>query len=525
MKLLVISDIAPGKSQTAGHVLENILSELRPETEISSIIIGNNEVHREFLNQIPNNCIYYTTKPHVDWTKGNYFINSIGQWFAWAMESRQIAQRAQALIDEIAPDYVLVACQCQVVSSVVARLEFREAKLVSIVWDEPSWWAESHGLNTKSAKRFKSEWYQLQNAADSLVLPSPEASELFEDSAKRKVSVLYPYLAERVEKTTAAITTNSRDSQTEDFRIAFLGQLYAYHEMNELIEKLARVDWRIGGKKIQLHVFGRAKPGTSDPNVKYRGFWEPKKLVEELSNFQAAFLPYPKSKKMTLVTRTSFPSKLAIYTAANLPVLYFGPEEAAVFSFIVKNDIGVSFQAERPTDIDLEELLRKKGNVKKAYDRYFSRQVFRESLLKIFNLEATYLVEVEKSRNGSPPLDNRRVRIMQWSVFTGDSHDVNTKTGPFYYWARISISKYFNLLSRPNYVAIAIIEICFSRIEGFLRKIAYAGLRVIAEVLKRAQARRQVTQAGPDDTGTNTEPAALGWQRYPNLWARGRSDG
>lgn len=402
MKIVVLSDIPPTKELTAGRMLRAFIESIDAPIEIDSIIIGD----PEFLPLYRADClgrVFFAKRPLTNWT---WLSNSRReQWLirgAWRRDCARILSRVEALLERLNPDLILTAPQCPVLVEILRNLTFRSAPIVGFMWDHPAWWAEAHGLGESAAEDFSQAWFSVMNSMSALCLPSEGARALFPASSSAPTVVLHPW-------TPAANLAVSQARELIEHRnelhIAFTGQTYAIEEFLEFVERLRFSGWRHGDRHIHLHLYGRAFPQFEvDDRVFTYNWLSADELVNEISNYDLAFLPYFREGNRDEVSATSFPSKLAVYTSAGLPILYLGNPKSHVAQFIESNKVGTVVTS--GSEWDMSETLEKALAVNSSqtalvFARFFGHDALRAAVTSVMSL-----IGFKQSRLGHQPQEN-----------------------------------------------------------------------------------------------------------------------
>lgn len=381
MRVLLISDVAPTEALTAGAILDAFVDAIPRPWTLTSIVIGDPALSYE-MNPKHRGDVLATQKPRITWTAvRSQRAARLGEAWSWRVEVPSIAGRCQAVVDLIEPDVVLFAAQCQVVTAVALRLETRSAIRIAFMWDHPSWWARAHSLPNPAANRFVSQWLALLNSSDLAVLPSDRAHQLIDVDSGPRAITLYPRVA--AQSLSAAASTGDMSAP---LRLVFIGQTYAISELRSLVDMLEELEWQVEGRSVELHTFGREALPFRIPHIHSNGWLPPVDLVEAIATFDAAVLPYPSSPDMSIVAETSFPSKLAVYSAANLPVIYIGPASSAVWEFL--RDEGLGLRIDTSSAYSLQAAITTvrghrvdfQNRSATAYSRFFSPAAFGASV-------------------------------------------------------------------------------------------------------------------------------------------------
>ena len=382
--MVILTDCLPSPDSTAGTVIRKMIEHLPMHWEVQVFVIRNPYLPKEDVPLLHGVGVKVFSEPQSDWRKTMVpFVRYLGESLA-LKECENVVQKIQRHLSETSPDFIFVIPQTHIVSRVAVRLlqSHPKAVWVAMQTDYHDWWARERGLSRKSAKVFETEWQAIFCKSDKLVLPSERASELFSGCSGEKL-VLYPTF-----ETTSDSKEKLRDEPSDEIiRIAFAGQDYALLEISNFVAELEARSWTLLGKKVELHHFGRTQSKSKSPNYVLRGKVPARELLSSLSEFDFAFLPYPRSPEMAVVSRTSFPSKLALYVEAGLPVVYSGPSDSAVWEFIEKYQIGVSAARFLIDDGGLSSKLWL-NSLEKCRKGAFSNEAFDSTIRKIFNFDS-----------------------------------------------------------------------------------------------------------------------------------------
>ncbi|WP_045860376.1 glycosyltransferase family protein [Teredinibacter purpureus] len=132
--------------------------------------------------------------------------------------------------------------------------------------------------------------------------------------------------------------------KSKSIKIVFAGSIYAKREWNSFVSALKYMDFKVNNKNIQLVNFGRLpRFGVlRDKRIEFRGQVELEEVLDELSVSDIGYVPYWFSPKKAEVVETSFPGKVSAYIASSVKVLFHGPKNSSVVSFINKYKVGVN---------------------------------------------------------------------------------------------------------------------------------------------------------------------------------------
>ena len=324
-KVLFITDVAPTGSMTAGRILENLAVHFSEKSEIYSVVIGNPYLEYELVSDRFRSRIFWTQSPQEDWSKFK-LIAKLGE-FCTRFEVHLLKKRIQSLFEILEPDIVILVLQSQTVIKVASGLNYKKTVLVSMVWDDFSWWAKANALAMKDFQRCLNQLHEVLGRSTVTWVPSNEMGLELSRNVKDfgDWSVVFP----ETHYANLKIRPSWGARQEPTFTIGFAGQLYASEELNHLMQAI-RMFNKANIEQINLRVYSKEPFNEGDPIVKNMGFFSRTGLIDELSTCDLLFLPYPFDNKFESIVKTSFPSKLSDYCATQVPILYYGPGNSAV---------------------------------------------------------------------------------------------------------------------------------------------------------------------------------------------------
>ncbi len=116
----------------------------------------------------------------------------------------------------------------------------------------------------------------------------------------------------------------------------FLGEFYASAELVAIVGRL--IEHSVAcGKRLVVHYFGSGQaPQIVGCRFVAHGFIDRDALIESVSKWELALLPYPVEARFEETARLSFPSKVRVYMAAGLPILSNAPDFSGVHAFLAR---------------------------------------------------------------------------------------------------------------------------------------------------------------------------------------------
>lgn len=442
-QLVFLADCLPSDDSTAGSLLRNIITRLPEYWEVKMYVIRNPYLPLDRVGFIPNVQITMFAEPQSDW-KGVLLplVKWLGEKIA-RNEGKAISLQISRDLNSFSPEFFFVMPQTHIVAQVALSLSsvVKNCNKLVMMTDHHSWWSRTHGLSRREGRRFAEAWHSLFEKAEVRVLPSQRAQRLFTAELGRN-AVLYPTF-ERKEK-----TTSHAAGVGDAIKIAFAGEDYAKQEIEIFLSGLATANNRIFDRPVEFHYFGKTTLNHKTFDYVNRGRIPAEELVEILSEFDFAFLPYPTDPEMALVSETSFPSKLTSYVAAGLPILYLGPVEgSAAWEYIYSTGIGGL-----ATDFLREDQLFLSKDWSKAlsqsYEDSFADSVFQASVNEMFALTEQFTSKREAGKNQKyiSSVDVERNRFGTWQSAANSELLNFTRINTF------SASRALRFLSSPVWV-------------------------------------------------------------------------
>jgi glycosyltransferase involved in cell wall biosynthesis len=234
-------------------------------------------------------------------------------------------------------------CILQGQTMIRLALPIKNALNVSLhtqVWDDPSWWLQSNGVDRFSSRRIMETYKKVIRNSDYF----GAASFVMADMYKEEYGVAAVPLVASIN---SQWYTSNKNSYEDKIYIGIAGQLYSAFEWQILLRSLAKVNWRINNKRVIIRYLGyQINFDPSDPevkavNIEFCGYRSQEETIKIMSECDVLYCPYPFSQDFKKISLTSFPSKLTTYLAAGKPVLFHGPGYASPSLFLQNNNAGL----------------------------------------------------------------------------------------------------------------------------------------------------------------------------------------
>lgn len=373
-KIRIISDVAPAKSLTAGIVLEQIIMQLPAEFDLEcEILIDDGLVDYKISNFLnPSSCRWYR-KPRESWPIPKIFSPLIhfGELLS-TLETKKIVKTILKHESRNSSDLILVAVQGQTSIRIANLLLKNNHNVSTIHWDPWQWWHREKGVPNSFYKEVNRLNDSIRLSGSHLIPSQNFGVEL--GLCLQQGIVLYPHVG---------TFQNTAKKRGDVIRIAFIGQTYSKAELKDFLQFLEDRDWAFGEKKVELHVYGNSSFPNSVHIIQH-GWINYDSVAKDIARCDAAFLPYPRSEEFEDVARQSFPSKLATYVTAGLPIIYLGPNYSSFATLIEEIGIKLGNIKSSCWETSILELLANHNvddmKIHEIYKRYFSSSAQKKSI-------------------------------------------------------------------------------------------------------------------------------------------------
>jgi hypothetical protein len=309
-RVLIISDVLPTETHTAGIVLNQFINFLPANFEILTYNIQSDGLETYPVSSRVTGKLRWTRKPQENWRAPRILLNLLDSFSAY--ETNLIVKDLAREVSRQSPDLIYLVMQGQTMFRIAVGLNKQGIGFSTFHWDPLSWWLHFN-KGPKKLEKLLSYVTPILNSSGHHILPSRKYAEYLK-LTRDNYSVF---------NLSHNLLENNYKPKDGVMRICFSGQAYAEKELSFFVEVLEKCNWTLTDFKVELHVFGNAFLGHSK-NIFHHGWIEPSKLVKQLSVFDCSLLPYPSGNEFQDVSRYSFPSKYSTYIAASLPVLFIG---------------------------------------------------------------------------------------------------------------------------------------------------------------------------------------------------------
>lgn len=378
-KCLIITVIPPGDNEVGEIWLRDICSALS-EYSLAMIIASHKPIN---LSNFPHSLL--TLKlPELPPTR--HIVKRLLAPITLELQIKNIIDEALVFVKEQAPDVCLMVPFGYSNIVFCAKIADKiQAPIVSLVWDPLD-------LQVQYGKFDLMRWgsYFIHNYFYSILKSSTYCLVMSDEMGEAYKMYTNP-ITIRSGISNEILMSAQPSSKTEYYEIGFAGSLYGTDSFQSLVEALNEEQWIINQRPVRLIVIGSSvlnvrMKAPKHGEIIWLGRHSQAETILTLSKCDVLYLPYPMDNKYTSTVRMSFPTKLSTYVAANVPILYHGPSNSTVVSFVEKYPIASVCSTKDShliiqilTELLLNDDLRSslKHEQCRVFEEFFSMQQFK----------------------------------------------------------------------------------------------------------------------------------------------------
>lgn len=398
MTILLLTDIPPTKTLTAGLVLDQ-LCRLLPQGSIACYTVLNPHLTARLTPDLGGIPVKYVPKPNeygLRWpeSKGGAFLSYAAQTYRRRYARNDLVEDAAEFARAVGADRIWAVLQGQTIISMALPLADRLGiPLYTQVWDPLSWWLKAHEVDRFSRARAHADFDRALLSSRACATASWAMSEVYgERYGTRCVPLIASHPAE------LGLSPDLDGCRDDCVTIGMAGQFYAAEEWHTLVRALTIANWRVGGKEVRLRVLGAQPPppGTPPEKVDFRGWVSQPEAVRLLAETDVLFCPYSFVPDMREVSETSFPSKVPLYLASGKPILFHGPKYSSPYRYLARHGAAALSGDPEATSVynalhrlvaDKDFYRRVGENGQKAFREDFTLDSMRRHLLDFLELD------------------------------------------------------------------------------------------------------------------------------------------
>ena len=256
--------------------------------------------------------------------------------------------------------------------------------MIAFVGDPPEYVGRmTFALDPFAQRRFTNAFHSAMSICRGVGVPSPEMAHAYQN---------YPCQVVRFNLSEPASPARP---PTVEIVVGYAGTMYARQEWNSFLRALERARWRFEGRPVRIRYMGPKRPPLRiGAPIEVLGYRSPDETVRLLAECTFGYVPYWLCSNYEIATRLSFPSKLAAYASAGLPVFFHGPEPSSVTRFLSRHPMGVTCSSHDKEEIwsRLSHLLQPEvldsaaEASLRAHDEELSASRFKEGLRRLLAL-------------------------------------------------------------------------------------------------------------------------------------------
>lgn len=364
-KIMFLCDTLPSQSNTAGNVLSRLSSVFNNFdccfvciTSLSKEEMSDTSIDHEkilWLSKAPERLPKALNRVRIC----KIFLQLFLVWFN-ILKAKIKSKEVLTFASKNNVDIVIVTLQGQnLINFSLELLSRRDLRFVPIIWDDIKWWLVNHEIRGPAALIVEGRYEKLLTRANSVL----GASQLMSQELALTLGVpslpLYLGVYEPTTKLAGRLaSSHSESSDKKQFNIGFAGQIYADPTIRKFLSIIEAAGGSINNYKIGFDVYGDGGSAYAKQFffVDHCGWKHPQDLTGLLMQYDLLYLPYCFDAELSTAMRRSFPSKLAVYFAAGVPVLYHGPADTAVAKYLMEHEAG--WVCDSPVASDLFRLMK-----------------------------------------------------------------------------------------------------------------------------------------------------------------------
>ena len=342
MKVLLLTDIPPCKTFTAGLVLEQACRFL-PRGSLCCFAVVNPALDLQISPDYSGIPVAFRPKPNENW---NWLPRRrlwapfvwLGEWWTELRPVRKLVDDCVKFGREQNVDAVWAVLQGQTMIRMALPVARRlGVPLHTHVWDPFRWWAAANRLDGWTIPRVMATFDASIRGSVSCATASTPMAEHY----RRTYGVdALPLIASH--DRAIAQSPDVSEGVGATLTIGMAGQFYAMEAWTSLLRALGCAGWKVAGRPVRIKVLGaQPPPGARPEYVEFLGWKSQAEAAEILSACDLLYCPYPFENWLREVAEQSFPSKLVLYLAAGRPIVLHGPDYSSPRRYLMDTGAGL----------------------------------------------------------------------------------------------------------------------------------------------------------------------------------------
>lgn len=411
-RVVLVTDIPPCLNYSGGIFLDHILQSIDYDIRDAVVIMDRNIKPVLSARAKADLAITWLSKPFEYHERTKYSAASI----------RKLENDHRKAVERITVPSVMRQIQAVGATSLWVLLEgqtmirvayelVRRTKLPIIVqvMDAPLNWFYAHGIDPETTQELLEQYRFTLRHASACAAASFEMARIYAGEYGIKSFPVLPSLPIEV-----ALPPSSLNRSPRPFKIAVAGQLYARDEWNALLAALDSLDWRIGGRAVQVCAFTH---NVLDARLIAEGklvghpWVSTEELLHVLQDMDLMYCPYRFGEAYREEATLSYPSKLTTYLAAGKPAFFHGPAYASPAKLLHERRAGFTCHSMDPEQIawmlvqalsDPDEYERTAMAGRRLFDNSFCYQSLAETVRSTLAYARTHQISNQRFSDRTP---------------------------------------------------------------------------------------------------------------------------
>ena len=352
-RLLIVSPVAPVPEGVGGVYLRDLCL-MYPADRLSFAILPGigtgawpaplDKVPRITLDLVPERGfnkwgrrVQETTRPLFD-------------SYVAARHLPRLTSQVDAFAATVQPDMVWIPLAGPTMINVAERIgEHLGIPMLTTVWDAPDYVLPHYwGIHGSALSRLMDRFGTAIRASVRTAVASPEMGEAYESRYGAHCVPMIHGLPE-----SQWLPPTGMRPPNEPFVIGYAGSLYARREWDALMDALASVGWKVGGRDVVVRVLASSLDvrATGPARIEFLGWHSTSDAVRILAGCDICYVPYWFDPACKPGVELSFPNKVSLYLAAGRPILYHGPRQSTPTRFLERRRVGLPVHSLDPAEI------------------------------------------------------------------------------------------------------------------------------------------------------------------------------
>ena len=394
-KLLLVSSCLPGSSSVGPLFLRELLRDY-PADRLAMVAVSTQipEVDRQTRPDVPT---WIGELPNL---KTQPSKSSLAKHYRKRRAFRRQQKAGDAMQPDVAafareqnPDLIWGVLNAPLMSRLAPAIAGDLGRpLITTVWDPPDGITQNLKLDRWLRADAATEFAAAVQASERVSVISERMKREY-DAAHGCDSIVLRHGIDPAE----AIAPSEPCDPVDEFILGFAGSMYAETEWRALLRGLDAIGWVAGGRPVRLRIAGGRMPiveSKSPARLDYLGWRDMADVLTLMADCHACYFPYWFDDRYAESVRLCFATKLTSYLTAGKPVLYHGPEDAAVVDFFTQYPVAECCHSNKPDDVAAAIERLAKQSTRQAKHEAIAAAVSEELNLDVFRARFREMIGV-----------------------------------------------------------------------------------------------------------------------------------